>query len=186
MAGSLAVAIPGDAQPSPGSALPSGQTRTTTSGDRVVEERELVIEVYDLDIPSSSLDQSVVESQTGSQVELTLAADVLFAFNRATLTSAARSRLRTVAARLRRVSGAVQVDGYTDSTGSQTYNIRLSRRRAEAVRRALMRLLRGRRIRYVVAGRGEAEPVAANTKPDGSDNPRGRARNRRVAVTFTR
>jgi outer membrane protein OmpA-like peptidoglycan-associated protein len=35
-------------------------------------------------------------------------------------------------------------------------------------------------------GHGEADPVAPNVKKDGSDNPRGRARNRRVTITFAR
>jgi OmpA-OmpF porin, OOP family len=34
-------------------------------------------------------------------------------------------------------------------------------------------------------GFGDTRPVAKNTKPDGSDNPAGRKRNRRVTITFT-
>ena len=75
------------------------------------------------------------------------------------------------------------IDGYTDSKGSPAYNLRLSRRRAAAVRTALARLV-GRGVRFQVAGHGEANPVAANFKRDGSDNPRGRAKNRRVTISF--
>ncbi len=35
-----------------------------------------------------------------------------------------------------------------------------------------------------VRGRGEADPVASNTRKDGSDDPRARAKNRRVEITF--
>lgn len=58
----------------------------------------------------------------------------------------------------------------------------LSQRRAQAVVAALTPLTAG--VHYSVAGRGEADPVAPNTKPDGSDNPAGRALNRRVTVAF--
>ena len=39
---------------------------------------------------------------------------------------------------------------------------------------------------FTVRGLGEADPVAANTAPDGSDDPQGRARNRRVAIDIPR
>jgi OOP family OmpA-OmpF porin len=60
----------------------------------------------------------------------------------------------------------------------------LSQRRAAAVRDALAPQLPG--VDLTVAGRGEADPVAPNTRPDGSDDPVGRAANRRVTLTTTR
>ena len=62
--------------------------------------------------------------------------------------------------------------------------MRLSRRRAQAVAVALRRAAAPPRL--VVRGHGEADPVASNTNKDGSDNPEGRARNRRVTITFRR
>ena len=38
--------------------------------------------------------------------------------------------------------------------------------------------------RLAAIGYGEADPVASNTNPDGSDNPRGRALNRRVEIHY--
>ena len=70
------------------------------------------------------------------------------------------------------------VEGYTDSTGSDTYNQGLSERRAEAVRRALTRAgVDPQRIQTV--GYGEAYPVASN------DSASSRAMNRRVEVTIS-
>jgi outer membrane protein OmpA-like peptidoglycan-associated protein len=37
-------------------------------------------------------------------------------------------------------------------------------------------------IQFQTKGYGESKPVAPNTKPDGSDNPEGRAQNRRVEI----
>ncbi len=61
------------------------------------------------------------------------------------------------------------------------YNQDLSLRRAESTRRWLVEK-GGSSAEYIVEGRGESEPVADNTKADGSDNPKGRAKNRRVDI----
>ena len=59
----------------------------------------------------------------------------------------------------------------------------LSVRRAEAVHAALADRL-GSDFTFEVDGFGETQPVAPNTHDDGSDNPEGRALNRRVEITF--
>ncbi|TLX55446.1 hypothetical protein DN824_19600 [Stutzerimonas nosocomialis] len=70
------------------------------------------------------------------------------------------------------------VEGYTDSTGSDAHNLRLSERRAEAVRAALVRMgVDARRI--VTRGYGREYPVASNATASG------RAMNRRVEVTIS-
>jgi outer membrane protein OmpA-like peptidoglycan-associated protein len=73
----------------------------------------------------------------------------------------------------------VRVEGHTDSKGSDAYNQRLSQRRAEAV----VKYLIGKGIdpsRLEAVGFGESRPIAPNQNPDGSDNPTGRAKNRRT------
>lgn len=123
------------------------------------------------------------QSSSPSQVGITLAADVLFRFNSAKLNARAQSILGGVAAQIhQQARGPVYIDGYTDSRGTPTYNIGLSVRRADAVERALA----STGARFIVRGHGEANPVAPNTNPDGSDNPAGRAKNRRVTVTFAK
>jgi outer membrane protein OmpA-like peptidoglycan-associated protein len=145
---------------------------------------DIELPVVDLSYESTSLDESVRTQESSDEVKVTLAADVLFRFDKATLSPKARDRIGEVAARIRDDSPAtVTVDGYTDAKGSNSYNLRLSRRRAQAVAVALRR--RGA-PRLVVRGHGEADPVARNTNEDGSDNPEGRARNRRVTITFSR
>jgi outer membrane protein OmpA-like peptidoglycan-associated protein len=148
---------------------------------------DIVAPVLDIVAPESSLDESISRAQIGNQERFTLAADVLFAFDKADLTPAARSRLREVTDALRRkTTGEVRIDGYTDAKGSPAYNLGLSLRRARAVQAALQAALPGSPLRFVARGHGEADPVAANTRPDGSDNPKGRAKNRRVTITFPR
>ena len=77
---------------------------------------------------------------------------------------------------------AVLIEGYADAVGSEAFNLRLSRARAEAVRDYLVEGgIAADRLRVV--GRGEVEPLAPNGRDDGSDNPAGRAANRRVELS---
>lgn len=132
-----------------------------------------------------SISGEIRVSETPEEVEVVLAADVLFEFDSATLTPAAEARLSEAAATLTEEGqDPVQVVGHTDGMGDDAYNLDLSQRRAQAVRDALARLAPD--FTYQVDGKGEAEPVAPNTNDDGSDNPDGRARNRRVAITFAK
>jgi outer membrane protein OmpA-like peptidoglycan-associated protein len=101
---------------------------------------------------------------------------MLFPVGSAELSKGAAVRLQEVARILRNTPKAqVVVAGYTDSTGTATYNQELSRRRAEAVRTYLVRQgVSSQRIELV--GFGEASPVASN------DTSVGRMSNRRVEL----
>jgi len=122
---------------------------------------------------------------SSTQVTVTLDTQVLFDFDQATLTPAAQTSLRALADELNRnlASPAVAVDGYTDSVGTDQHNVDLSTRRATAVRDFLAPLMRVP-VTFTVTGHGPADPVASNTRPDGSDDPDGRRQNRRVNVTY--
>lgn len=80
-----------------------------------------------------------------------------------------------------REGGKITLRGHSDSRGYDGDNLVASRRRAEAVRDYLES--RGvARNRMTVIALGETRPVAPNARPDGSDDPEGRARNRRVEI----
>lgn len=72
----------------------------------------------------------------------------------------------------------IRVEGFTDSTGSDSYNQQLSERRANAVRRHLIDQGVGAE-RIVVVGYGEQYPVTSN------DSAAGRQQNRRVEVIIS-
>jgi|SRR5579859_3849401 len=73
----------------------------------------------------------------------------------------------------------VRIEGHTDSTGTPTFNLTLSKNRADAVRAYLMRAgVEGTRLRAV--GLGQTTPIASNQTPDG------RALNRRVEFHITK
>jgi len=73
----------------------------------------------------------------------------------------------------------IELGSHTDSVDTYDYNLVLSQRRAEAsVNYLIQRGISPDRL--VAKGYGEYKPIAPNSHPDGSDNPAGRARNRRT------
>jgi outer membrane protein OmpA-like peptidoglycan-associated protein len=127
-------------------------------------------------------DLEAIETERGVVVNLP---DVLFEFGASNLTSNALARVDNIAnvlnnqARSRRVA----IEGHTDAVGSDAANQKLSERRAEAVANVLEAGGVSSQ-RLTIKGYGERYPVATNTGPDGSDNPAGRAKNRRVEVVI--
>lgn len=107
---------------------------------------------------------------------------VTFEFNSARLTSDATRRLDNVVNALNSSSNInVKIEGHTDSIGSASYNEKLSDQRAASVRQYLEQHgIASNRL--TSRGYGETRPVAPNTKPNGADNPEGRAQNRRVEL----
>jgi OOP family OmpA-OmpF porin len=122
--------------------------------------------------------------RAGDTETILLRSDVLFAFDDASLAPDARDVLEETAAAIQ-VNGAdgtdVTIEGHTDGVGQDAYNQDLSLQRANAVRDELARLL-GDGHSFDVAGRGSAEPVAAEGGPD---DEQARARNRRVEISYT-
>jgi outer membrane protein OmpA-like peptidoglycan-associated protein len=78
---------------------------------------------------------------------------------------------------------SVRVNGYTDELGSDSYNISLSRKRADYIGDYLKNRL-SESSRIIAVGFGETSPVAVNHNPDGTDNSEGRKYNRRVELVF--
>ncbi|HEX2596230.1 MAG TPA: OmpA family protein [Luteimonas sp.] len=108
---------------------------------------------------------------------------VNFDFDKATLRPDAVSILNEAIEILKRYPDLkVEVAGHTDSIGSDAYNQKLSERRAKTVYDYLTSngVDAGRLVGPT--GYGESRPIAPNTNPDGSDNPEGRAQNRRTEL----
>ena len=75
----------------------------------------------------------------------------------------------------------VEISGHTDSKGTEEYNKKLSQQRTQSVADYLIKAGVDSN-RLVAKGYGPSMPVAPNVKPDGTDNPEGRAQNRRVEL----
>jgi photosystem I P700 chlorophyll a apoprotein A2 len=121
--------------------------------------------------------------RTATGIVITLPEVVLFDFDKADLRPDARPVLEKIAKVVRYYAAApVRVDGHTDAVGTPAYNRDLSQRRADAVKDWLAASGGIAAGRLRARGLGETEPVAPNQNPDGTDNPAGRQRNRRVEV----
>jgi outer membrane protein OmpA-like peptidoglycan-associated protein len=117
-------------------------------------------------------------SQTSRGIVLTLG-DVLFDTGRADLKPGAIRPIEQIASFLaQHPERKVQVEGFTDSQGSQDFNLELSQKRADAVAMAIIqRGIDAERVRAL--GYGEEFPKASNTS-DGS-----RQLNRRVEIVVS-
>jgi OOP family OmpA-OmpF porin len=112
--------------------------------------------------------------------KITIAASMLFGFDSAELSDDARAvideRIQTLAGQAE-LTSIMRVVGHTDSTGPEEYNKLLSQRRAQAVADYVVsQAYRVSSSDIEVIGRGEADPVASNSTPEG------RAQNRRVDI----
>jgi outer membrane protein OmpA-like peptidoglycan-associated protein len=107
---------------------------------------------------------------------LTLGADLLFGVGSASLKPSGRRAIADLARFMREhPERHIVIEGFTDNHGSARANQRLSERRAQVVRDALVK--HGIDAERIAArGLGEAYPVASNQDPNG------RSRNRRVEI----
>jgi outer membrane protein OmpA-like peptidoglycan-associated protein len=122
----------------------------------------------------------------GRETRIALSADVLFDFDQAELRAEAKPALVKLVTVLKAYPAArtrATIEGHTDSKGDEKYNRRLSERRAESVRRWLTE--NGAAMPMTTKGLGKQKPVAPNAKPNGSDDPEGRQKNRRVEIVVT-
>ncbi|MEP6706747.1 MAG: OmpA family protein [Pyrinomonadaceae bacterium] len=140
---------------------------------------DLVFHVEDL----AGKAQDLEVKETGEEIRIDLAADVLFDFDKSDLKPAAQQTLHQAADIVRqKARGAVRIEGHTDSKGNDAYNKKLSERRAASVKSWLVEKEGLQKVPLTTQGFGATKPVAANTKPDGSDDPAGRQKNRRVEI----
>src|SRR5438094_5767063 len=129
----------------------------------------LDLKVVDLEFKVTDLSGKPVEvggavqdlqvKEVGNEIRIDLNADVLFDFDKAELLPKAEDTLTKAAALIKeRAKGTVQVNGYTDSKGDDAYNMRLSDRRANAVR-DWFRMKGGlASMQFATKGFGETQP----------------------------
>ena len=112
---------------------------------------------------------------------ITLEDGVLFDFGKSEIRSDASQTLKKLADVLNNAKvPAAHIYGHTDSISDEAFNQQLSEARANAVSGELKK--DGVTATMDATGYGESKPVAPNENADGSDNPAGRALNRRVEI----
>lgn len=117
--------------------------------------------------------------RNGDQIDLIMPGNITFDTDQSTIRSGFTGTLESVALVLKEFDKTIiQIEGHTDSTGSDSYNQLLSERRASSVRDFLLNqgIEPPRRTR--ATGYGERYPIASN------DTAAGREQNRRVELTL--
>jgi len=116
---------------------------------------------------------------SGTALQLSLDASVLFDVDQATLKADAVAMVRAAATQISaHPKGRILIEGHTDSSGTDAYNDRLSLSRAEAVAAALRQSAGLEGFLIEVVGFGARRPLTSNaTEP-------GRQRNRRVDISL--
>lgn len=114
----------------------------------------------------------------GEGIKITFDSGILFAVNKATLTPASKASLSEFAESVRKYSDTnILIEGHTDATGTEEYNLSLSRQRAQSVANYLAQL-NVDPTRFTIMGYGESQPVSTN------DTAEGRQQNRRVEIAI--
>ncbi len=161
----------------------AGTPKETTA--RVLDDERFPI-VLDYEVPGDgfSLRFTKILYPTGGEIEQHLVTDnrvdvygIYFDFAKATLRAESEPVLKEIAAVMsKHPDWTLSVDGHTDNVGDASSNLDLSKRRATAVKDALVSRYQIAAGRLIPAGLGASRPKEPN------DTPEGRARNRRVEL----
>ena len=186
--GMMVTAATADDAPDQGAAITSGTGRVL---DLTLPPPEAVAgRIVDLIVKSDAIagqTQTLAVKETDTEITIDLSADILFDFDKSDIKPVAADALKQVATLISaHPDKTVQIGGYTDAKGSDSYNQKLSERRAASVKTWLVKVDGLTSVKFTTKGFGAANPVAPNTNPDGSDNPDGRQKNRRVELIIAK
>ncbi len=116
--------------------------------------------------------------RVGEGIKITFSSGILFDVDKANLKDNSKIELAELSAILNKYEDTnIMLVGHTDSTGSEEYNLGLSRRRAQSVAEYLT-IQNVDPARFAVKGYGKSDPIASN------DTAEGRGENRRVEVAI--
>jgi outer membrane protein OmpA-like peptidoglycan-associated protein len=122
--------------------------------------------------------QGATVERGGEGIKITFNSGLLFDVNKATLRDASKAELAKLAQILNKYPDTnILVEGHTDNTGSEEYNLELSRQRAQSVENYLAGL-NVNPTRFTIMGYGESQPIATNETAEG------RQQNRRVDLAI--
>jgi outer membrane protein OmpA-like peptidoglycan-associated protein len=148
--------------------------------DEIKELNPLIKELVDKD-------SNIYLEESENRIKINVSSDILFDFDKYDLKSDAVHTLTNVASILNHIPAeSINLEGHTDAIGSDGYNRTLSKKRADAVLSWLSKKSTIPATLFKSTGYGKSRPVADNVHPDGSDNPAGRQKNRRVEIVVLR
>lgn len=134
-----------------------------------------------MDKQAAEIEQDIEGAEVervGEGIKITFDSGILFQVGKANLQEEAQNNLVKLAGILNKYENTeVLLEGHTDATGSEEFNLTLSQQRAQSVANFLSRYSVDP-SRFTIMGYGESQPVASNETVDG------RTQNRRVEVAI--
>ena len=116
--------------------------------------------------------------RVGEGIKITFSSGIMFDVDRAVLKNQYTGELSELSTILNKYEDTnILLEGHTDSTGSEEYNLELSKKRAQSVANYLS-TQKVNPTRFTIMGYGESQPIASNETEEG------RAQNRRVEVAI--
>ncbi len=116
--------------------------------------------------------------RVGEGIKITFSSGIMFDIDRAVLKDQYKGELSELAAILNKYEDTnILLEGHTDSTGTDEYNLDLSKKRSQSVANYLA-TQQVNPARFTIMGYGESQPIATNESSEG------RAQNRRVEVAI--
>jgi outer membrane protein OmpA-like peptidoglycan-associated protein len=116
--------------------------------------------------------------RVGEGIKITFSSGVMFDLNRAVLKDEYKGELSELATILNKYEDTnILLEGHTDSTGTEEYNLELSKKRSQSVANYLA-TQNVNPTRFTIMGYGESQPIASNETSEG------RSQNRRVEIAI--
>src|SRR5699024_7787515 len=139
-------------------------------------EKEIEQESQEIEVPDN-----VELNVEGSEVTMLVPDDVLFDFDKYNVKDSSKKTLKEIAKTLDKSFNKedleIIITGHTDNVGKDQYNLELSEKRADEVKKYLEKKLESDQATFETEGLGAKEPIASN------DTEKGQAKNRRVEIT---
>jgi outer membrane protein OmpA-like peptidoglycan-associated protein len=181
----VAVAVLAVAVAAPAATYRDPDAPETEAAARKALETAKVLDIVGVALGIEAILKDLGAKVTEREVRIVLPADVLFDFDKADIRPDAAEALGKVAEVARSYGAApIELEGHTDGKGAAAHNQTLSEQRAESVRAWLAATGGIAAARMKTRGYGMTRPAVPNTKPDGSDDPAGRQKNRRVEIVI--
>lgn len=145
--------------------------------------------IFERRFPMSLVTESVMDtsvSDRGDSSALNVSADVLFDFDSDKVKNSDSKLIDGIANELKKSAAGqkVIIEGHTDDEGDEKYNVDLSNRRAESVKKVLEPKVGGSGISFETKGFGESQPILPNRTASGDAIKKNQAKNRRVSFSY--
>lgn len=145
--------------------------------------------IFERRFPMSLVSESVMDtsvSDRGDSSALNVSADVLFDFDSDKVKDSDSKLIDGIADELKKSAAGqkVTIEGHTDDEGDEKYNVDLSNRRAESVKKVLEPKVDGSGISFETKGFGESQPILPNRTASGDAIKKNQAKNRRVSFNY--